>query len=151
AKGATKGTSKDTGKAAKGKTGASAKGASAKGATSIAGADTSHHDTTGQDSTNLASLSGGAFSRLVQQGQMPGEYYVAQSDVPTVTRDLSLPEVQALIPPGKVIRWSGDTVSMANRPYRALYVLDQRPIITGEYITDAQPETDQIEGTKVNF
>src|SRR5256885_10455856 len=50
----------------------------------------------------------GAFSKLVQQGQMPGEYYVAQTDVATMTQYLALPEVAAALPPGKVLRWSSD-------------------------------------------
>jgi len=128
-----------------GKGGPRSKGGAAAG-TATAAKDTAH-----QDSTTIGSLTGGDFSRLLQPGNMPGEFYVAQTDVPTVMRDLSLPEVQAVIPPGKVIRWSNDTSSISGRGYRALYVLDARPIITGEYITDAQPAQDPIEGTKVDF
>ncbi len=123
-------------------------GKKATGARSNAQAST---DTAHKDSTNLASLGAGSFSSLVQPGQMPGEYYVAQSDVPTITRDLSLPEVRAALPVGKVVRWSDDTISMSGRVYRAMYVLDERPIITGEYIVNAQPSQDPIEGTKVDF
>jgi preprotein translocase subunit SecD len=50
-----------------------------------------------------------------------------------------------------VIRWANDTVTLSQRPYRAFYVVDQRPIITGEYIVDAQPAQDPMEGTKVDF
>jgi preprotein translocase subunit SecD len=94
---------------------------------------------------------GGDFSKLIQQGQMPGEYYVAQSDVDNIDRYLSLPQVQAALPPGKVLRWGSDSTSLGNRMYRALYVLDARPIITGEYLTDAKPVTDPQEGTLVTF
>jgi preprotein translocase subunit SecD len=139
----------DTG-AAKHATGKKGGEAAKKTAGAAAGAQAST-DTAHKDSTNLSSLGGGPFSGLVQPGQMPGEYYVAQSDVPTITRDLSLPDVQAALPVGKVVRWSNDTVAMSGRQYRALYVLDQRPIITGEYIVDAQPSQDPIEGTKVDF
>jgi preprotein translocase subunit SecD len=93
----------------------------------------------------------GAFSKLVQQGQMPGEYYVAQTDVPTMTQYLALPEVAAALPPGKVLRWSSDTTSLGNRVYRALYVLDAKPIITGEFLTDAKPNTSPTEGNLVQF
>jgi len=103
------------------------------------------------DTGALAGITGGPFSHLVQQGQGPGEYFVAQSDVPTVQRYLALPEVQAALPPGKVVRWESDTVSIGQRAYRAMYVLDARPIITGEYLIDAQPASDPIEGTKVDF
>jgi len=93
----------------------------------------------------------GAFSKLVQQGQMPGEYYVAQTDVGTMTQYLALPEVAAALPPGKVLRWSSDTTSLGNRVYRALYVLDAKPIITGEFLTDAKPNTSPTEGNLVQF
>lgn len=95
--------------------------------------------------------SNGAFSRLLQQGQMPGEFYVAAADVPTAQRYLADPSVQAALPPGKVIRWSSDTTSLGTSSYRALYVLDARPIITGEYLTDARPTTSPSEGTVVEF
>ncbi|MGZ3435207.1 MAG: protein translocase subunit SecD [Gemmatimonadaceae bacterium] len=93
----------------------------------------------------------GAFSKLVQQGGMPGEYYVAQSDVGLVTQYLTMPQVVAALPPAKVIRWSSDTVSLGNRVYRPLYVLDAKPIITGEYLTDARPNTSPTEGNLVQF
>jgi preprotein translocase subunit SecD len=105
-------------------------------------------DTTKKDTT---AATGGAFSKLIQQGQMPGEYYVAQNDVPTLQRYLSLPSVQGAIPPGKVIRWSSDTTSLGSRSYRALYLLDARPIITGDYLTDAKPTQSPTEGTVVQF
>ncbi|MGI9089939.1 MAG: preprotein translocase subunit SecD, partial [Gemmatimonadaceae bacterium] len=103
------------------------------------------------DSAAAVSPKNGAFSKLVQQGQMPGEYYVASADVPLVQRYLSDPAVQGALPPGKVVRWSNDTTSLGNNAYRALYVLDARPIITGEYLTDARPTTSPTEGTVVEF
>lgn len=105
-------------------------------------------DSTAKDT---AAVTGGPFSKLIQQGQMPGEYYVAQSDVPTLQRYLSNASVQGAVPPGKVIRWSNDTTSLGNRTYRAMYVLDARPIITGEYLTDAKPSQTPTEGTVVEF
>jgi preprotein translocase subunit SecD len=118
-------------------------------------ADTSKKtDSTKKDTTAaVAGTTGGpgAFSKLVQQGGMPGEYYVAQSDVGTVTQYLALPQVQSALPPGKVLRWSSDTLSLGNRVYRPLYVLDAKPIITGEYLTDAKPNTSPTEGNIVEF
>ena len=93
----------------------------------------------------------GSFSRLIQQGQMPGEYYVAIDDVPTLESYLSMSQVQAAIPPGKEILFGIDSAQIGNRNYRALYVVDQRPIITGEYLTDAKPNTSPTEGTIVEF
>ena len=93
----------------------------------------------------------GAFSKLVQQGRMPGEYLVATSDVASVTQYLAMPQVVAALPPAKVIRWSSDTLLSGNRVYRPLYVLDAKPIITGEYLTDAKPNTSPTEGNLVQF
>jgi len=73
------------------------------------------------------------------------------SDVPLVTRYLALPAVQAAIPPGKELAWGTDTLSNGTRPFRALYVLDSRPILTGEYLTGAKPSQDPIEGVAVQF
>jgi preprotein translocase subunit SecD len=110
-------------------------------------------DSTGTDSAAAAATVGGpgAFSKLIQQGRMPGEYYVAQSDVALLTQYLTMPEVVAALPPGKVVRWSSDTVSLGNSVYRPLYVLDAKPIITGEFLTDANPNTSPTEGNLVQF
>jgi preprotein translocase subunit SecD len=110
--------------------------------------------TTAADSAkkdSLALTTGGAFSKLIQQGQFPGEYFVAESDVPTVQRYLDLPSIKAAIPPGKAIRWGGETQTLGAQAYRPLYMLDSRPIITGEYLTDAKPNQVPIEGTVVEF
>jgi len=93
----------------------------------------------------------GQFSKLIQQGGIPGEYYVAETDIPLIETYLASPDVQGVLPPGKVIRFGSDTMSLANNTYRALYVLDARPIITGEFLTDAKPNTDPTEGTIVEF
>ncbi|MGI8545942.1 MAG: protein translocase subunit SecD [Gemmatimonadaceae bacterium] len=108
-------------------------------------------DTGAKKDSAAAPPTTGAFSKLVQQGQMPGEYFVASADVPLVQRYLSNPAVQGALPPGKVVRWSNDTTSLGANSYRALYVLDARPIITGEYLTDAKPTTSPTEGTVVEF
>ncbi len=138
-------------------TGASAKSdtGTAAGLQSLFTADTSRKaDSAKTDSAKAAAATvggPGAFSKLVQQGQMAGEYYVAQTDVGTMTQYLGMPAVAAALPPGKVLRWSSDTVSLGNRVYRALYVLDAKPIITGEFLTDAKPNTSPTEGNLVQF
>jgi len=124
------------------------------GLQSLFTADTSKKaDTAKTDSAAAVGTVGGpgAFSKLLTQGNMPGEYYVAQPDVGTVTQYLTLPEVTAALPPGKVLRWSSDTTSLSGRTYRALYVLDAKPIITGEFLTNAKPNTSPTEGNLVEF
>lgn len=122
------------------------------GLESLFSTDTAKRDSTKADTTVAAAAGGpGAFSRLIQQGQMPGEYYVSQTNVPVVTQYLAMPEVVAVLPPGKVLRWSSDTVSLGNAVYRPFYVLDAKPIITGEFLTDAKPNTSPQEGNLVQF
>ncbi|MEX0908127.1 MAG: protein translocase subunit SecD [Gemmatimonadaceae bacterium] len=109
-------------------------------------------DTGTRDTAAVAAGTGpGPLSSLIQQGSMPGEYLVAAENVGPVEHYLSLPEIQGALPPGKVVRWSSDSTVVANSTYRAFYVLDARPIITGQYIQDAQPNQDPLEGTLVTF
>lgn len=106
-------------------------------------------DSAATDTTTVAS--GGGFSKLIQQGGMPGEYYVAESDLATLQSYLANPSVDAVLPPGKVIRFGSDSTQLANQLYRTLYVLDARPIITGERLVDAKPNSSPQEGTIVEF
>lgn len=108
-------------------------------------------DTGARDTAAAAAGGPGPLSRLLQQGTIPGEYMVASENVAAVEYYLSLPEIQAALPPGKVVRWSSDSSVVANSVYKPLYVLEARPIITGQYITDAQPNQDPLEGTLVTF
>ena len=108
-------------------------------------------DSSKPDSAVAPSPTGGGFSKLLQPGGMPGEYYIAETDVQTMQAYLESPAVRAAVPPGKVIRFGSDTTSLGNRTFRPMYVLDARPIITGDYLTDAQPMTDPTEGTLVTF
>lgn len=93
----------------------------------------------------------GPFARSIQQGQMPGQYFVAMSDENLLRSLLEQPSIQSVVPPGKVLRWGADSVVLGGRAYRELYMLDSRPIITGEYITDARPNQSPQEGTVVSF
>lgn len=109
-------------------------------------------DTGTRDTAIVAAGAGpGPLSSVLQQGSIPGEYLVASENVGSVEHYLSLPEIQSALPPGKVVRWSSDSIVISNTTYRPLYVLDARPIITGQYIQDAQPNQDPLEGTLVTF
>ncbi|CAN5710184.1 hypothetical protein BH23GEM1_BH23GEM1_09960 [soil metagenome] len=115
--------------------------------TSRVASDTGTRDT----AAVAAGTTPGPLSSLLQQGSMAGEFLVASQNVGAVEHYLSLPEIQAALPPGKVVRWSSDSMVIATATYRPLYVLDARPIITGQYIQDAQPNQDPLEGTLVTF
>ncbi len=108
-------------------------------------------DTTKTDTAAVPTPTSGGFSKLVQQGGMAGEYYVAETDVQTMQDYLETAGVKAALPPGKVVRFGSDTTSLGSQVYRPLYVLDARPIITGERLIDAKPVTDPREGTLVTF
>jgi preprotein translocase subunit SecD len=108
-------------------------------------------DSAGRDSAGITPTTGGPFSSRIQIGQIPGEYFVATRDFPILDRYLAMPAVQGVLPPGKELLWSGDTTSLGGTFYRALYVVDSRPIITGEYLQDARPNQSPIDGTVVEF
>ncbi len=115
--------------------------------------DTTKRDTTQRDTTraDTAIVGGGAFSNLIQQGDMPGEYLVKGADVVALERFLADSAVRSALPPAKAIHWGSDSSAIAGQWYRALYVTDQRPLITGADLTDARPNTSPLEGTIVQF
>ena len=110
-------------------------------------------DTTKADTGSVAGQLGGAgsVSKLVAPGSIPGEYMVATADVPALERILAMPEIQSAMPPGRELLWGADTVSSGAAPFRTLYMVESRPIITGEYLEDAKPNQDPIQGTIVEF
>lgn len=107
-------------------------------------------DSAGNDTTT-ATATGGPFSKLISPGQMPGEYLVAKNDVQTLQSYLDRKEVQAALPPGKALHWGSEDVSAGSTSYATLYLVDARPIITGEFLTDAKPGNDPTEGQFVSF
>ena len=109
--------------------------------------------TTGTDSAAAkpAAVVGGLFSTNVQPGQIPGQYIVPEAAYGAIERALALPAIKDAMPPGKVMRWGVDSLVAGTQRFFALYVLDSRPIITGEVLTDARPSTDPVEGNVVQF
>lgn len=97
---------------------------------------------------SVAKDANGAFTRSIQPGQFPGQYFVKQTDVARLDSLLRDSTVKAAVAPGKVLRFGSDTIAGApgQGAYRALYMLDSRPIITGEYLTNAKPNNNQLEG-----
>ena len=100
-----------------------------------------------------ARSSDGPFATKVAKapGGDPGMYMVAEADRDEIDTYLQNPDIKAALPPGKQLKWGADTIVAGNKAYRGLYVLDARPIITGEYLTDAKPNTVPVEGTIVEF
>ncbi|MDQ8164510.1 MAG: protein translocase subunit SecD [Gemmatimonadota bacterium] len=106
---------------------------------------------TGKRADSAATATDGPFSRLIQPTGVPGIYAVMTTDMAELDSYLKNPDIQAALPPGKEVRWGADTLVTAGRAVRSLYVLDARPIITGDYLTDAKPTQVPIEGTVVEF
>ena len=126
------------------------------GARGAAGADTAKAGAARRDTTRAATrdtaradtlgnqLGQGPLSPLLFGGSMPGEYLVAEEKVVIVEAMLARPEAQRLMPRGFVTRWGAETSARGARLYRGLYILEERPIITGEYLTDAKARLDPI-------
>ena len=108
-------------------------------------------DSAKADTGLLSGPRNGPVSGSLQQGETPGQFYVPVADVDRMQSLFSLPEMRAALPPGKEVLWENDTTSAGGRGYRALYVVDSRPIITGEHLIDAKPNQSPTEGTLVSF
>jgi len=94
----------------------------------------------------------GALSSLLFQGQIPGEYLVPEEQVPVAESLLARPDVRRLIPRGIDLKWGNEVSSRAARSYRALYAVEDRPILTGEELQDARATRDQLTNQSVvNF
>ena len=72
--------------------------------------------------------------------------------VDTVQAFLDLPAVQSRIPADIRLVWGADEKSVGGKTYRELYVVEDDPLITGDYLTDAQAIRDpQTGGPTVPF
>jgi preprotein translocase subunit SecD len=115
-----------------------------------------HKDSTSTDSASSAG--GGILQGLIQSaGQVagtntPGEYVVPEPAFPRVDSLINLAAVARQLPRGVVLRWSSAPTSIGVQPYRFLYALDDRPIVTGSNLEDAQATIDQLtQGAIVTF
>jgi len=91
----------------------------------------------------------GALSALLYQGALPGEYLVPEEQVPVAESLLARPEVQRLIPRGIELKWGTEVESRGARSYRALYAVEDKPIITGEELEKANARRDQLTNQSV--
>jgi len=71
-----------------------------------------------------------------------GEFVVQAADVPAVERYLALPAVQRLLPRGTQLLWGATERGRATADFRRLYLLESRPMMTGEYLEQAQAQSD---------
>ncbi|HYX81234.1 MAG TPA: protein translocase subunit SecD [Gemmatimonadales bacterium] len=123
------------------KAGIKSQGAAAPSAVSqLFGGDTSK---AARDSAAEANTPG-VLSSLLFQGQLPGEYLVPEEQWTRVDSLIQRPDVRALIPRNLDLRWGAQTESHGARPYRALYAVEARPIITGEELVKANARRDPL-------
>src|SRR5918999_1356684 len=106
--------------------------------------DTVGRDTTARDTTPVP---GGVLSGLIQPagaGGVPGEYMVPETAFPRVDSMLSVPAVARQLPRGVVLRWSAAPTSVGVQPVRFLYALEEKSIVTGSNLVDAQAQLDPL-------
>jgi preprotein translocase subunit SecD len=85
-------------------------------------------------------------------GNMPGEYVVPEPAFARVDSLLRIPQVKALLPRGVQTFWNATAVSVGAEPFRYLYVVEDRPIITGDRLVEATAQLDPLtNGPIVNF
>jgi len=86
----------------------------------------------------------GPFSSLLFSGSQAWEFLVPEENFPRVDSLIRLPLVTRLIPRGLDLMWAQAPVSQGSRSYRPMYVVESRPIITGEYLSDARAQLDPV-------
>jgi preprotein translocase subunit SecD len=103
------------------------------------------------DGAALPGATGGPISSLILAGGAPGQFMFERANEGLLKDFFARPDVATALPPGKVVRFGSDSTSIQDKTYRFLYLLDEKPIITGEYLTDAKPSSSSMDGTVVEF
>jgi preprotein translocase subunit SecD len=116
------------------------------GSDSATARDTAAKDTSRADTAAAAAgTTGGVLGPLIQPGEgLPGEYLVPETAYPRVDSLVNLAAVQRLLPRGLILRWSAAPTSVGVQLYRHLYVLQERSIVTGANLIDAQAQLDPL-------
>ncbi|HVH09093.1 MAG TPA: hypothetical protein VM736_04785 [Gemmatimonadales bacterium] len=93
--------------------------------------------TRGKGKTAAPSASG--LSPILHGGELPGEFLVPEEQAPMAESLLARPEVQRLMPRwrGIALKWARDVTTRGGRSYRALYAVEDRPILTGKELERA--------------
>ncbi|MFL5535718.1 MAG: protein translocase subunit SecD [Gemmatimonadales bacterium] len=106
--------------------------------------DTAARDSAAQDTTPVP---GGVLSGLIEPagpGGVPGEYAVPETAFPRVDSLINLPAVARQLPRGLVLRWSAAPTSVGVQPVRFLYALEDKSIVTGANLVNAQAQLDTL-------
>jgi protein-export membrane protein SecD len=110
----------------------------------LLGSDTTSlgQDTAASDTTSLLDRPG-PLSALLFNGQIPGEFLVAEEDFPKVDSLIRRPEFERAMPRGRELVWASEPVSQGARSYRPLYSVERRSMISGAQLQDARATIDQ--------
>ncbi|HEX8213611.1 MAG TPA: protein translocase subunit SecD [Longimicrobium sp.] len=130
-----------------------------------AGRDSAGRDSAGRDSagdstavaanttTPTSTAATGANAALLSSKLAPGPYgslQIRKTDEAEVARWLAHPEVQRLLPRGSELLWSIPETEESPE-LRTLWFVENRPIMTGEHLEDAQAQSDQFGRPVVAF
>jgi len=88
-------------------------------------------------------------TRLLLESGEPGVFLVEGPLVETAEEYLALPQVAARIPKNINLVWGTETRAVAGKIYHPLYVVEAEPLVTGDYLTDAQAIRDPQFGTPI--
>jgi preprotein translocase subunit SecD len=105
---------------------------------------------TGKKGDTTAAVTGGVLGSLIQPAgvaagsQMPGEYVVPETAFPRVDSLLNIPEVQRSLPRGITLRWASAPTSIGVQSYRYLYAVEDKSIVTGSSLVNAQAQLDPL-------
>jgi len=117
-----------------------------------AAADSAGTGTAVADSAEAAETSLRPLSSLLNFGDVEGTFLVAVEDVPAAQHFLALPEVQRALPRNQVLQWGADVEGRGARNYKRVYVLEEKPFLTGEYLESAVAARDpQFNQPQVQF
>lgn len=118
----------------------------------LSGDSTKSDSTKGKDTTAVV---GGVLSGLIQTAgvtgvqPIPGEYAVLETAYPRVDSLLHIPEVRRLWPRNIDLKWDRAPTSVGIEQYRYLYALEDKPIITGSSLENAQAQLDPLTNQSV--
>jgi preprotein translocase subunit SecD len=107
------------------------------------------------DSAQAEDTGPGILANLVQPAAggtvtpMPGAYMVPDAAWTRVDSLLNIPQVRGVLPRNISLHWMSQPVSVGVESFRLLYVLEDRPIITGTSLVDAQAQLDPLTNSPI--
>jgi preprotein translocase subunit SecD len=118
--------------------------------TKILGDTALRSDSIPADSARVEDTGPGVLANLIQPAggatitPMPGAYMVPESAYPRVDSMLNIPQVKTSLPRNIALHWMNAPISVGVESYRLLYALEDRPIVTGTSLVDAQAQLDPL-------